>query len=273
MELDDCAYPALHSVIATADPEIGFKDCDYAFLVGAMPRREGMERADLLKANANIFKVQGAAIDKVASRDIKVVVVGNPANTNAAITSACAPSIPKANITAMTRLDHHRGQSLIARSLDLPVTSVKHFCIWGNHSTTQYPDVSYATANNTAVKALKDDAWLHGEFITTVQKRGGAVIKARGASSAASAAHAALSHMYDWIHGTKADEWTSMAVPSDGSYGVAPGVVFSFPVTCKDGKYSIVQGLKIDEFSQKMFDATDAELRKEKDTAFTHLGL
>eukprot|EP01113_Clastostelium_recurvatum_P011603 TRINITY_DN1592_c0_g1_i3.p1 TRINITY_DN1592_c0_g1~~TRINITY_DN1592_c0_g1_i3.p1 ORF type:complete len:344 (+),score=141.33 TRINITY_DN1592_c0_g1_i3:51-1034(+) len=268
MELEDCALPLLHGVVPTSDLKEAFTDIDYAIFVGAMPRKEGMERADLLKANAGIFKTQGAALDQYAKKTVKVLVVGNPANTNALITATCAPSIPKENFSALTRLDHNRARSQIALKLKTNISNVKSVIIWGNHSSTQYPDVSYATVGKESVRsALKDDDWIQGEFIKTVQQRGGAVIKARKLSSAASAAKAIVDHMRDWVSGTPEGEYVSMAVWSDGSYGVQAGLVYSFPVTCKGGKYTIVQGLEVSDFSRKKLKETEDELEQEKTTA------
>lgn len=264
MELDDCAFDTLAGVVATDDVGAAFKDADYALLVGARPRGPGMERRDLLQANAQIFSVQGKAINEHASRTVKVLVVGNPANTNALITSANAPDIDARNITAMTRLDHNRAIAQLAAKTGKHVSDVRKMTIWGNHSTTQYPDVHHATVAGRAAVSLVDEAWLTGEFIPTVQQRGATIIKARGASSAASAASAAIDHVRDWLSGTPADDWVSMAVPADGSYGIAEGVVYSYPVRCSGGDYEIVQGLGISDFSRKRMDATDAELREER---------
>jgi len=274
MEIEDCAFPLVNSVTATTDYKTAFSGADIALLVGARPRGPGMERADLLKANAQIFQGQGKAIDQYASKDIKVVVVGNPANTNAAILAANAPSIPKENITALTRLDHNRAKAQIAKRVGVPTADVKGVIIWGNHSSTQYPDVHHGfvgTKEKTILKAVNDDAWLQGDFIKTVQKRGAAVIAARKLSSAASAAKAIVDHIRDWLLGTPENEYVSMAVPSDGSYGIAPGVVYSFPVTCSNGTYKIVQGLEVNAFSRKLMDVTDEELRSEFKTAMDFL--
>ena len=264
MELDDCAFRTLAGVVATDDPDVAFKDSDYALLVGARPRGPGMERKDLLEANAAIFSVQGKAINDHASRDIRVLVVGNPANTNALITSSNAPDIDPANITAMTRLDHNRAIAQLAHKTDNHVSDVKHMIIWGNHSATQYPDVNHASVAGKPARDLVDEAWLTGDFIPVVQQRGAAIIKARGASSAASAASAAIDHMHDWALGTNGDDWVSMAIPADGSYGIERGVIYSYPVRCSGGRYEIVQNLDIDEFSRSRMDATDAELREER---------
>ena len=264
MELDDCAFRTLAGVVATDDPNVAFKDSDYALLVGARPRGPGMERKDLLEANAAIFSVQGKAINDHASRDIRVLVVGNPANTNALITSSNAPDIDPANITAMTRLDHNRAIAQLAHKTDSHVSDVKQMVIWGNHSATQYPDVNHASVAGKPARDLVDEAWLTGDFIPVVQQRGAAIIKARGASSAASAASAAIDHMRDWALGTNGDDWVSMAIPADGSYGIERGVIYSYPVRCSGGRYEIVQSLDIDEFSRSRMDATDAELREER---------
>jgi len=272
MELEDGAYPLLQGIVATTDPEVGFKDVDYAVLVGSFPRREGMERKDLIEKNCAIFKQQGSILGKVASKDVKVLVVGNPANTNCAIAQLSATGLPKENFSALTRLDHNRARSQIAKKAGVPVRNVHNVVIWGNHSSTQYPDITYGYIQDGDKKvpvseAIKDEGWLRGEFITTVQKRGAAVIAARKLSSAASAAQAICDHIRNWVLGTPEGEWVSMAVPSDGSYGVPQDMIFSFPVTCKDGKYTIVSGLEISEFSQKMLDATAAELTEERDAA------
>ncbi|MEL6868925.1 MAG: malate dehydrogenase [Pseudomonadota bacterium] len=264
MELDDCAFGTLAGVVATDDAEVAFKDADYALLVGARPRGPGMERKDLLEANAKIFSVQGKAMNAVASRDIKVLVVGNPANTNALIAQANAPDLPAGNFTAMTRLDHNRAMAQLAAKTGKHVNDINNMIIWGNHSATQYPDVSHTTVGGAAAKELVDDAWLTGTFIPTVQQRGAAIIKARGASSAASAASAAIDHIRDWALGTTGDSWVSMAVPSDGSYGIEPGIIYSYPVRCKNGSYEIVQGLAIDDASRALMDATETELREER---------
>jgi len=270
MELNDCAFPLLHDVVISDDPEIAFKDTDYALLVGARPRGPGMERKDLLEANAAIFSVQGKAINAVASRDIKVLVVGNPANTNALIASANAPDIDTKQFTAMTRLDHNRALSQLAEKTGSHTTTIKRMTIWGNHSNTQYPDISNASVDGKSASDLVDQAWLEDDFIPTVQERGAAIIKARGASSAASAAAAAIDHMRTWALGSGEGDWASMAIPSDGSYGIEPGIMYSYPVTCKDGKYEIVQGLEISEFSRSRMDVTETELREER-AAIEHL--
>ena len=264
MELEDCAFPTLAGVVATDDPNEAFKDTDYALLVGARPRGPGMERKDLLEANAQIFSVQGKALNDHASRDVKVLVVGNPANTNALIAQSNAPDLDKANFTAMTRLDHNRAMAQLAAKTGKHTTDVKGMIIWGNHSATQYPDVSHCTIDGKPAKDAADTGWLQGEFISVVQQRGAAIIKARGLSSAASAASSAIDHVRDWALGTPDGEWTSMGIPSDGSYGIEPGIVYSYPVTCTNGKYSIVQGLDVDDFSQKLMTATEQELREER---------
>jgi len=270
MELNDCAFPLLQDVVISDQPEVAFKDADYALLVGARPRGPGMERKDLLEANAAIFSVQGKAMNKVASRDIKVLVVGNPANTNALIASANAPDIDAGQFTAMMRLDHNRSLSQLAEKTGAHTTEIKRMTVWGNHSNTQYPDITNATVNGKAASDLVDQAWLEENFIPTVQERGAAIIKARGASSAASAAAAAIDHMRTWALGTAEGDWVSMGIPSDGSYDIEPGIMFSYPVTCKDGKYEIVQGLEISEFSRSRMDVTENELREER-AAIAHL--
>jgi len=264
MELDDCAFDTLAGIVATDDPSVAFNEADYALLVGARPRGPGMERKDLLEANAAIFSVQGKAINEHASRDIKVLVVGNPANTNALITRSNAPDIDPANFTAMTRLDHNRSAAQLSAKTGSPVTDIRQLIIWGNHSATQYPDIHHATVGGTAAIEMVDNDWLADEFIPTVQQRGAAIIKARGASSAASAASAAIDHMHDWALGTPADDWVSMAIPSDGSYDIAPGIIYSYPVRCSGGKYEIVQGLEISDFSRERMLATEQELREER---------
>jgi malate dehydrogenase len=264
MELDDCAFPTLAGIVATDDPNTAFKDTDYALLVGARPRGPGMERKDLLEANAAIFSVQGKALNDHASRGVKVLVVGNPANTNALIAQSNAPDLDPRNFTAMTRLDHNRAKAQLAAKTDAHVNDIRRMTIWGNHSATQYPDVSFATVNGKSASALVETSWLTDEFIPVVQQRGAAIIKARGASSAASAASAAIDHVRDWALGTPADDWVSMAVPADGSYGIEPGVVYSFPVRCSGGDYTIVQDLEIGDFSRGRMDATNKELREER---------
>jgi malate dehydrogenase len=265
MELNDCAFPLLNKVTATDDAKVAFRDSKVALLVGARPRGPGMERKDLLLANAQIFSAQGKAMNEVADRNIKVLVVGNPANTNALIARANAPDLNQRNFTAMTRLDHNRGLSQLAEKTGAPTTKIKRFTIWGNHSSTQYPDISHTTIGGKAARSLLDAKWVEETFIPVVQQRGAAIIKARGASSAASAAAAAIDHVHTWVKGTAKGDWVSMAVPSDGSYGIKEGVIYSYPVTVSNGRYSIVKGLKIDEFSRKRMDASDAELREERD--------
>ena len=265
MELTDCAFPTLHRSVATDDATAAFKDCDYAMLVGARPRGPGMERKDLLLANAQIFSAQGKALDAAASRDVRVLVVGNPANTNALIAASNAPGLERRNFTAMMRLDHNRALGQLAARTGRHVTEIRRMIVWGNHSATQHPDIAHCTVAGKPAKSLVDQAWYRDEFIPTVQQRGAAVIKARGSSSAASAASAAIDHMRDWALGTPDDDWVSMAVPSDGNYGIAEGVIYSYPVTCKDGKYAVVQGLAVDEFSRGRMDATHKELLEERD--------
>jgi len=273
MELDDCAFPLLAGMVRTDDANAAFGDADYGLLVGAMPRKDGMERADLLQANGGIFGPQGKAINDNASKDVKILVVGNPANTNALIAQSAAPDLDPKQFTAMMRLDHNRAKTQVAQKTATTVNDVTNMTIWGNHSATQYPDIFRANVNGTNAAAMIDDqAWLENEFIPTVQKRGAAVIKARGLSSAASAANAAIGHMRDWTHGTPEGDWVSMGIPSDGSYGVPEGIISSFPVTCADGEYSIVQGLEIDGFSRGRIDASTAELVSERDTV-AELGL
>jgi malate dehydrogenase len=270
MELDDCAFPLLAGIVQTDDPNVAFKDADYALLVGAMPRKEGMERSDLLAANGGIFKPQGEAIARHANPNIKVLVVGNPANTNALIAREAAMKVkgtkvnPR-NFTAMTRLDHNRAVTQIAARLEVPITDVKRMTIWGNHSVTQYPDLfNCKVGGKSAAGLVKDRAWIRKTYVPTVAKRGAAIIAARKLSSAASAANAAIDHMRDWALGSAKRDWVSMGVPSDGSYGVPEGLISSFPVVCKDGDYSIVQGVKLNAFSQKFVDASVAELVEER---------
>ena len=264
MELDDCAFSTLAGLVGTDDPNVAFKDSDYALLVGARPRGPGMERKDLLEANAAIFSVQGKAINEHASRDIRVLVVGNPANTNALIASSNAPDIPAGNFTAMTRLDHNRAMAQLATKTGNHVNDITCMTIWGNHSATQYPDVSNASVSGSKAIDLVDQNWLAEQFIPIVQQRGAAIIKARGASSAASAASAAINHMHDWALGTPDGDWVSMAIPADGSYGIESGIIYSYPVRCSGGQYEIVQGLSIDDFSRERMDATETELREER---------
>ncbi|HEV2701233.1 MAG TPA: malate dehydrogenase [Steroidobacteraceae bacterium] len=265
MELDDCAFPTLNKVIATDDATIAFKDCHAAMLVGARPRGPGMERKDLLLANAQIFSAQGKALNAVADRNVKVLVVGNPANTNALIARANAKDLNARNFTAMTRLDHNRALAQLAQKTGTHVTRIKKMIIWGNHSSTQYPDVSHATVDGKPAKSLVDQKWLDETFIPVVQQRGAAVIKARGSSSAASAASAALDHVRTWALGTAEGDWVSMGVPSDGSYGIPAGLIYSHPVTCRNGEYQIVQGLAIDEGSRQRMSATEHELKEERE--------
>ncbi len=265
MELSDCAFPTLNKVIATDDARLAFRDCGAALLVGARPRGPGMERKDLLLANAQIFSAQGKVINEVARRDIKVLVVGNPANTNALIASKNAKDIDPKNFTAMTRLDHNRALAQLAQKTGTHVNDIQRMIIWGNHSSTQYPDLHHATVQGKAALSLVDQAWYADSFIPTVQQRGAAVIKARGASSAASAASAAIDHIRTWMLGSAAGDYVSMGVPSDGSYGIAEGVVFSYPVTTAKGSYTIVQGLPINDFSRARLAATEQELREERD--------
>ncbi|HET7269071.1 MAG TPA: malate dehydrogenase [Oleiagrimonas sp.] len=264
MELNDCAFPLLADVVATDDANVAFKDTDYALLVGARPRGPGMERKDLLSANGAIFGPLGKAMNAHSSRDVKVLVVGNPANTNALIAQANAPDLDPKNFTAMVRLDHNRGVSQLAEKTGKHNTDIKNMIIWGNHSSTQYPDLHHTTVDGKKALDLVDQAWYEGEYIPTVQKRGAAIIKARGASSAASAAAAAIDHMHSWVLGTPEGEWTSMGIPADGSYDIEPGVIYGYPVTCKDGKYEIVQGLDISDFSRERMDATRQELGEER---------
>ncbi len=273
MELDDCAFPLLDGVVKTDDPNVAFADADYALLVGAMPRKAGMERSDLLSANGGIFKPQGKALSDNARKDVKILVVGNPANTNALIAQQNAPGLDPGRFTAMTRLDHNRAMSQLATRVGKPVSSVKKMTIWGNHSTTQYPDLFHCEVDGQNAAALvNDEAWIADTFIPKVAKRGAAVIEARGASSAASAANAAIDHMRSWALGTAEGDWVSMAVPSDGSYGVPEGIISSFPCVCRDGRYEIVQGLDIDAFSRPRIDASAGELVEERQ-AVKDLGL
>jgi len=265
MELDDCAFPLLHGVVKSDDPNVAFAAADYAILVGGIPRKAGMERADLLQANGGIYKPQGKALSDHANPNIKVLVVGNPANTNALIAMNNAPNIKPGQFTAMTRLDHNRALSQLGAKVGKPVTSIKKMTIWGNHSSTQYPDLFHCEVEGKNAAALvNDQEWLEKTFIPTVAQRGAAIIAARGASSAASAANAAIDHMRSWALGTAEGDWVSMAIPSDGSYGIPEGLIYSFPCTCKDGQYSIVQGLEIDAFSRSKMDATAQELEDER---------
>jgi malate dehydrogenase len=272
MELDDCAFPLLAGIDITDDADAAFDGTNVALLVGARPRSKGMERGDLLEANGGIFAPQGKAINDNAADDVRVLVVGNPANTNALIAQAAAPDVPAERFTAMTRLDHNRAIAQLAKKLSVPLTEIRRMTIWGNHSATQYPDLYHAEVGGKTAAEQVDDAWLRDEFIPTVAKRGAAIIEARGASSAASAANAAIDHVFDWVHGTPEGDWTSAAIPSDGSYGVAEGIISSFPVTSKNGKWEIVQGLEIDEFSRERIDASVAELTEERE-AVKGLGL
>jgi len=270
MELDDCAFPLLAGMICTDNADEAFKDTDYALLVGARPRGPGMERKDLLEANAAIFSAQGQAIDKVAAKSIKVLVVGNPANTNALIAQRNAPSIDARQFTAMTRLDHNRSMTQIAQKTNKSINDVKRMTIWGNHSATQYPDLHHSLIDGVAAMDLVDQGWYENDFIPVVQQRGAAIIKARGASSAASAANAAIAHMRSWALGSDAADWVSMGVYSDGSYGITAGLIYSFPCVCKDGDWQIVQGLEINDFSRAKMTATQTELVEERD-AVAHL--
>jgi malate dehydrogenase len=272
MELNDCAFPTLNKVVATDDANLAFRDCQVAMLVGARPRGAGMERKDLLLANAQIFSAQGKALNEVADRNVRVLVVGNPANTNALIARANARNLNPRNFTAMTRLDHNRALSQLAERTSSHVTDIRRMTIWGNHSATQYPDLSHAEVGGKAAKSLVTQEWIEKTFIPVVQQRGAAVIKARGASSAASAASAAIDHVHTWVLGTAEGDWASMAVPSDGSYGIAEGVIYSYPVTIQNGDYRIVPGLTVDEFSRQRMDATHAELREERDGVKALLG-
>jgi malate dehydrogenase len=272
MELNDCAFGTLNQVIATDDAKRAFRDCQVALLVGARPRGPGMERKDLLLANAQIFSAQGKALNEAARRDVKVLVVGNPANTNALIARANAPQISPRNFTAMTRLDHNRALSQLAAKTGTHVTDIRRMTIWGNHSATQYPDLTHAEVRGQKATTLVEREWVEQTFIPTVQQRGAAVIKARGSSSAASAASAAIDHVHTWFHGTAAHDWVSMAVPADGSYGIGADVIYSYPVTVRNGDYQIVTGLDIDAFSRQRMDATHAELLEERDGVRTLLG-
>ncbi|MBT8064649.1 MAG: malate dehydrogenase [Gammaproteobacteria bacterium] len=264
MELRDAAFPLLADIVATDDAEMAFNEADYALLVGARPRGPGMERSDLLTANGAIFGPQGAAMNKVASRDIKVLVVGNPANTNALIAQSAAPDLDPRNFTAMTRLDHNRALAQLSDRLGTHHGNLSRMVVWGNHSSTQYPDIRFAQESGDGVADKVDTGWYRETFIPTVQQRGAAIIKARGASSAASAASAAIDHVRSWALGTPEGDWVSMAVPADGSYGIEPGIIYSFPCVCENGDYRIVQGLDVDEFSRERMDATEAELREER---------
>jgi malate dehydrogenase len=267
MELDDCAFPLLHGMVPASDPMIAFKDADVALLVGARPRGPGMERKDLLEANGKIFGPQGKALDRVAKRDVKVLVVGNPANTNCLIAMKNAPSLKPQQFTGMMRLDHNRAVSQVAQKISRPVTAIRKITVWGNHSATQYPDLFQAEAEGKKVwPMINDQAWLEQTFIPTVQKRGAAIIEARGLSSAASAANAAICHVRDWIRGTPDGDWVTMGVPSDGSYGIPEGVIFGYPVTCRGGQYQVVKGIDVSEFSRGRMNATLKELHEERDS-------
>jgi malate dehydrogenase len=272
MELDDCAFPTLNKVVATDDAKIAFRDCNAAMLVGARPRGPGMERKDLLLANAQIFSAQGKALNEVADRHVKVLVVGNPANTNALIARANARDLNPRNFTAMTRLDHNRALAQLAQKTGTHSSQIRRMIIWGNHSGTQYPDVSHATVNGKPARSLVDHKWVDETFIPIVQQRGAAVIKARGSSSAASAASAALDHIRTWALGTPDGDWVSMGVPSDGSYDIPAGVIYSYPVTCRNGDYQIVQGLTIDAGSRKRLTVTENELKEEREGVKDLLG-
>ncbi len=273
MELEDCAFPLLANIVATDNPKIAFRDAGIVLLVGARPRGKGMERKDLLKTNGEIFTTQGKALDEVANRDVKVTVVGNPVNTNALITMKNAPGLKPDNFSAMMRLDHNRALSQIAIKLAQPVSGISKMVVWGNHSTTQYPDLSYAEIDSRNVSNLiNNPAWVKSSFIPTVQDRGMSIIKARGMSSAASAANAAIDHVHDWVFGTKENDWTSMSIPSDGSYEIPEGVIYSHPVICQDGVYKIVQGLEISEFSKEKMHATYTELVEERESVKHLLG-
>ncbi|HEY5809402.1 MAG TPA: malate dehydrogenase [Povalibacter sp.] len=265
MELNDCAFPTLNRIVATDDAKVAFKDCDIALLVGARPRGPGMERKDLLLANAQIFSAQGKALDAVANRNVRVLVVGNPANTNSLIAQRNAPNLNPRNFTAMVRLDHNRALSQLSEKTGVHFNNIRKAIIWGNHSATQYPDLHHATVEGKPALSLVDQQWYAETFIPVVQQRGAAIIKARGASSAASAASAAIDHVRDWVKGTADGDWVSMGVPSDGSYGIPAGVIYGYPVTCKNGDYQIVQGLSVNEFSRQRMDATHKELLEERD--------
>ncbi|MEM7254403.1 MAG: malate dehydrogenase [Pseudomonadota bacterium] len=265
MEISDCAYPLLQDIVTTDDPNVAFKDVNYAMLVGARPRGPGMERGDLLQENGKIFGPQGKALNEQAARDVRVLVIGNPANTNCLIAMKNAPDLDPRQFTAMTRLDHNRALSQLAAKTGSPVSDIKQMTIWGNHSATQYPDLNHALVGGKAASGLVDSAWVKDEFIPRVQQRGAEVIDARGLSSAASAGFAGLEHMRDWTNGTPTDDWVSMGIPSDGSYGIAEGLIYSYPVRVSGGSYEIVQGLDIDDFSQERMDITRKELEEERD--------
>jgi len=271
MELDDCAFPLVHGMVPSADPMVAFKDVDVALLVGARSRGPGMERKDLLEANGKIFTPQGRALSEVASRKVKVLVVGNPANTNCLIAMKSAPGLKPSNFSSMMRLDHNRAISQVAQKIGKPVASVKKMTVWGNHSATQYPDLFQATADSKKVwPQINDQAWLESQFIPIVQKRGAAIIDARGLSSAASAANAAIEHVRDWVRGTPPGDWVSMGMPSDGSYGIPEGVIYGYPATCKNGQYKVVKGVELSDFSRARMQATLKELHEERD-AIRHL--
>jgi malate dehydrogenase len=273
MELDDCAFPLLQGMLPASDPMSAFKDVEVALLVGARPRGPGMERKDLLEANGKIFAPQGQALDRVAKRNVKVLVVGNPANTNCLIAMKNAPSLKPQQFTGMMRLDHNRASSQIAQKIQKEVKQIRKVTVWGNHSATQYPDVFQAEADGKKLWPMIDDpSWLEKEFIPTVQKRGAAIIEARGLSSAASAANAAIDHIRDWVHGTREGDWVTMGVPAEGSYGIPEGVIYGYPVTCKGGQYQIVKGIDISDFSRKRMDATLKELHEERDGVKRLLG-
>jgi len=273
MELDDCAFPLLHGMVPASDPMVAFKDADVALLVGARPRGPGMERKDLLEANGKIFAPQGRALSEGASRQVKVLVVGNPANTNCLIAMKNAPGLKPSNFSSMMRLDHNRALSQVAQKTGVPVTSIRKMVVWGNHSATQYPDIFHATAGGKkAWPMINDQAWLENSFIPVIQKRGAAIIEARGLSSAASAASAAIDHVRDWIKGTQAGDWVSMGIPSDGSYGIPEGVLYGYPVTCKGSKVKIVKGLEVSDFSRSRMMATLKELHEERDSIKHLLG-
>jgi malate dehydrogenase len=273
MELEDCAFPLLAGVVPTDDPKVAFRDADVALLVGARPRGPGMERKDLLEANGRIFAPQGQALSEVASRDVKVLVVGNPANTNCLIAMRNAPALKPSNFSAMMRLDHNRALTQVAQKTGKPVSAVRRMTIWGNHSATQYPDIFHCEVDGRKVwPMVNDQTWLEKEFIPTIQKRGAAIIEARGLSSAASAANAAMDHIRDWVHGTPQDDWVSMGLPSDGSYGIPEGVIYGYPAVCRGGRYEIVQGLEVSDFSRTRMQATLKELEEERDSIRSLLG-
>jgi len=273
MELDDCAFPLLHGMVPASDPMTAFKDVEVALLVGARPRGPGMERKDLLEANGKIFAPQGQALDRVARRDVKVLVVGNPANTNCLIAMKNAPSLKPQQFTGMMRLDHNRASTQIAQKVNKPVSSIRKITVWGNHSATQYPDIFQAEADGRKVwPMINDQGWLESTLIPTVQKRGAAIIEARGLSSAASAANAAIDHIRDWVHGTREGDWVTMGVPSDGSYGIPEGVIYGYPVTTRGGQYQVVKGIEVSDFSRKRMDATLKELHEERDGVKQLLG-